>query len=93
MITYCGHRVTAVQLAKIYVLDKGEVGTEYWQEDYSIGWSTYREHNLINAAMQQQLSRVVKLLGRPNWPSAPEASGNRHMRRPIPLPAGVEARV
>jgi hypothetical protein len=65
MIIYIGERVTANELAKLVVYDKGSVGTEYWEENSSLEFDklTEREKYEINMAMNKQLFRVGNLLG------------------------------
>lgn len=84
MITYCGFRVTAHQLGKIIIQDKGKVGAGYWPEDSSIQWDTLAEYAMITAACEHQLERVARFLSCPDWRSHKHEGFGRQAKRPTP---------
>jgi len=65
MITYMGYKVTANELAKLLVADKGGIAQEFWSEDSSIAIDlmTEREMDAVGEAIDKQAERVFKLLG------------------------------
>lgn len=64
MIIYDGNKLTANQVAKEIVFDKGMVGTEYWGENGSLEYDklTAKEREDIERCCENQLIRVHKLL-------------------------------
>ena len=65
MIKYLDYKMTANQLAKLIVADKGIVGVDYWGEDSCIDHEllTEKENRDIQACLNKQYERVTKLLG------------------------------
>jgi len=65
MITYLNKKVSATELAKLIINNKGQTGVEFWDEDPCIKYDdiTNREIDLINEAMDRQTERIQKFLG------------------------------
>jgi hypothetical protein len=63
MILYDGHKVTATEIAKLLVEDKGATALEFWGEFSQVDWDrlTEREKLAVNEAIEKQLERVRKL--------------------------------
>lgn len=69
MILYMGKKVTANELAKLLIVDKGAVSLEYWEEfvendePESYLALTKKEKLSINIALERQFERVCIFLG------------------------------
>ena len=64
MIIYNDEKVTANKAAKLIVLDRGEIGLEYWEESHEIEQDklTEKEREDIQRALNRQYDRVKKFL-------------------------------
>jgi hypothetical protein len=65
MIIYLNKKVTANELAKLIVWDKGEMASDYWDEDTSIEYykMTEKERADVNRALDRHRERVRDFLG------------------------------
>lgn len=83
--------MTAHQLGKIIVQDKGDVGASYWSEDTCIEWDTVAEYNAIQDACDKQLRRVARFLRCIDWRELSEHKRDEDRPPRRPLPWGGEA--
>jgi hypothetical protein len=65
MITYRRRKVTATELAKLYIEDRGSLALGCWPEFDEEAWErmTEKERGAVSTAIERHLERVRTFLG------------------------------